>query len=403
MHIRAGQTDPHSKSLVLARLQQRAEVQRRYVAQLAWWRRSIFGYLLCVPLTGLGLFIVMLEQTLMPHFYFPGATMLLSVLLIALFWGLGPALLCVLINTLLLDYYYMPPTRQFTLGNWEGMVEVLPYFITGMCVAILVGQREAARRRALFAEQEVQAHAHDLEQINQELKEANQLKDRFLSMASHELKTPLTTIRGHAQISLRRLSKQRDLPDELLTVRASLQKIDEQTYRLNTLLEDLLELSSIRAGKVKLRLRECDLGAICREVVEDQRMLTNRTVELDVPSMPVKLRADPDRLNQVVINLLSNALKYSPPDSSVELCVGQLERVVTIRVHDSGPGIPKDQLERIFETFYRAPGTLTSSKNGWGLGLAICKDIIERHGGRVWCESQPGDGTTFIVELPRKL
>ncbi|MDQ2907309.1 MAG: ATP-binding protein [Chloroflexota bacterium] len=403
MHIRAGQTDPHSKSLVLARLQQKAEVQRRYVAQLAWWRRSIFGYLLCVPFTGLGLFIVIVEQSLMPHFYFPGAIMLLPVLLIALFWGLGPALLCVLISTLFLDYYYIPPARQFTWGGWDDIVGMLPYFIAGMCVAILVGQREAARRRALFAEQEVQGHAHELEQINQELKEANQLKDRFLSMASHELKTPLTTIRGHAQISLRRLSKQHDLPDELLTVRTSLQKIDEQTSRLNMLLEDLLELSNIRAGKVKLRLRECDLAAICREVVEDQRMLTNRTIELEVPPTPVKLRADPDRLNQVVINLLSNAIKYSPSESAVEVYVSQLERAVTLRVHDSGLGIPKDQLERIFETFYRAPGAQASSKSGWGLGLAICKDIVERHSGRVWCESQPGDGTTFSVELPRKL
>jgi len=219
-------------------------------------------------------------------------------------------------------------------------------------------------------------------------------------MASHELKTPITTIRGQAQVMLRRLSKQKELPGEFSDVRTALERIDEQTYRLTALVDDLLDLSSMRSGKIELRSSPCDVREICSGVVEDQRLLSGRTIELVVPPAPVMLNADCERLGQVVTNLVSNAIKYSPDESPVQVSVHQRDKVVVIEVHDSGQGIPKEEQKHIFETFYRSPDAQTARKSGWGLGLAICKDIVERHGGCIWCESRVGEGSTFFVELP---
>ncbi len=387
------------RRLTLARFQQMATLHRSYMAQKPWWRRSLVGYLLSIPLVALGLLAVLGQDYLMPHNSFPGVPLLISVLLVALGWGVGPALFSVLLSTLALDYFYIH-AWVFSLFTWDGLVQFLPFIISGIIVAIISGQREAARIRALAAEQEALIAKQEEQARADELAKANQLKDQFLSIASHELKTPITTIRGLAQIMLRRLSKQSDLPPEQETIRTSLQKIDEQTNRLNALIEDLLDLTSIRAGKIPLQLKRCDLGEVCRGVIEDQRLLTGRTIELELPAEAVVLKADSDRLGQVVTNLVNNAIKYSPEDSPVQVHVDKRDKLAVIEVRDAGPGIPAEEQTRIFETFYRAPKAQASSKNGWGLGLAICKDIVERHGGRIWCESKLGEGSTFMVELP---
>jgi len=316
-------------------------------------------------------------------------------------WGTGPAMLSVLLATLVLDYFFLPP-EAFNITSWDGVLRILPFVISGIIIAIIAGQREVARRQALFAEQEVREHAFELEQVNQQLEQANELKDRFLSMASHELKTPITSIRGQAQIMLRRLSRESRLQADLLPVRAALQKIDEQTRRLNSLVDDLTDLGSIRAGKLELRPGNCNLVEICRDVVEDQRATSGRTIELEAPDEPVTLRADCDRLGQVIVNLVSNAIKYSPQDRPIEVSVSQHDDVAVIRVRDAGPGIPREHQERIFEMFYRDPKAGASAKNGLGIGLAICKDIVERHNGRIWCDSLPGNGSTFVAELPKR-
>ena len=402
MNMRAKRFKRNGRPLVFASLQQRTEMRKRYIAQMPKWRHPLGGCVFSVPVVGLAISLVLLEQKLIHDFYFPGAPLFLAIVLVALMWGTGPALFSVFLSTLALEYFYLPPLVQFNMGNWPGVLQILPFFLAGIVIAIIAGQREVARRRALFAEQGLQEHANELERANQELEQANQLKEQFLSMASHELKTPITTIRGQAQIMLRRLSKQKELPNGFSDVRTALEKIDEQTYRLTALVDDLLDLSSIRSGKIELRFSRCDVRDICSSVVEDQRLLSGRSIELEVPSAPVMLDVDSDRLSQVVTNLVANAIKYSPDESPVRVSMGQRDKVALIEVHDRGQGIPKDQQKRIFETFYRSPDAEAARKSGWGLGLAICKDIVERHGGCIWCESQVGEGSTFFVELPLK-
>ena len=393
-------TDHRGRKLQRVTLEKRVELRRLYIAEIPRWRHPLVGYVASVPLVALGILAVMVEQHLLPNLYFPEVAMLLSVLLVALLWGVGPALFSVLLAALALDYFYFPPFLQFSPLTWNALLQLLPFIIGGIVIAIITSQRESARYRALFAEQVAQEHTDELAIANQQLEEANQLKDQFLSMASHELKTPITTIRGQAQIVLRRLAKQQAQSSEQADIHTALQKIETQTYRLSTLVDDLLQLSSMRTGKISLRQQPCDLGEVCRAAVEDEHLLTDRNIELHLPPTPLILQADPDRLSQVVSNLVSNALKYSPQESTVIVTLTRQDTAALISVQDFGRGIPKDQQKLIFETFYRAPDAQTSSKAGWGLGLAICKDIVERHGGRIWCTSQPGHGSTFYVELP---
>lgn len=179
-----------------------------------------------------------------------------------------------------------------------------------------------------------------------------------------------------------------------------MEKINGQTSRLTALVDELLNVAHIRAGKLELHKQEYDLVDICREVVEDERLLTGRTITIEILSTPVKAPVDRDRIVQVLVNLVSNAVKYSSEEMSVQVSVWRGDGMAVIQVRDQGKGIAKDQQKHIFEMFYRTPDAQSSSKPGLGVGLALSKDIVERHNGRIWYESEPGKGSTFVVELP---
>lgn len=389
-------------------LQKRVEIRRLYIAQIPRWRHPLLGYFASLPIVAAGVALVVVAKMMFGvSFVFPGLPPLLSILLIALLWGMGPALFSVAISAFALDYFYLPPLHRFDLTTLSGVVQVLPFVAAGLIVAIITGQRESARLNALMAEQEALERADDLEranreleQANKELEQANRLKDQFLSMASHELKTPITVIRGHAQIAFSRLLKQREVVPESAVVANALQRIDEQTQRLTSLVDDLLDLSSLRSGKLALNLETCDLVQICHDAVENQCLLTGRTIEMDVPPTPIEMQGDSNRLSQVIINLVSNALKYSAENKPVHVRVQRNGVVAVVAVQDFGKGIPYAEQKHIFEAFYRTSEAQKQVKRGMGLGLAISKDIIERHGGRIWCDSTPGEGSTFVVELP---
>ena len=229
-----------------------------------------------------------------------------------------------------------------------------------------------------------------------ELYRLERQKDEFLSIASHELKTPLTSLKGLAQITHRRL--ERAGSDEA----AHLVGIERAIERMETLVNDLLDISRIESGKLALRTERADLVEVCRQVVEEQRAATTRPIVLEMPEAPIELEMDPDRIGQVLTNLLSNALKYSPSEEPVALSVQVDDGEAMLRVVDHGPGIPTESLPHVFERFYRVPGVSvqTGSGVGLGLGLYICAEIIERHGGRIWVESVLEQGSVFTVALP---
>ncbi|GAC1382150.1 MAG: hypothetical protein NVSMB33_09300 [Ktedonobacteraceae bacterium] len=272
--------------------------------------------------------------------------------------------------------------------------QILAFIISLFASKTIVQQPETTSSPVIVSAQKVQPSTDEY------IQETQQMKDHFLIMASHELKTPMTTILGQAQLMLRRLAKMPELSSDLMLMRSGLESIDGQTRRLNTLVNDLLDLYNIRAGKVQLHLTPCNFVNLCHEAVTEQRLLNDRTIELEAPLKPIVLQADCERLRQVIVNLLSNAIKYSPEDSPVKVLVDQRLNIGILEVTDCGVGISKEQQTHIFEPFYRGPDVEATSKSGMGLGLAISKDIVERHQGRIWCRSRPGKGSIFIVEVP---
>ena len=358
------------------------------------------GYLLSAPVIALAFLAMWLGQRLLPQFAFVDAPMFLAVVVIAALWGTGPALLAVLSSAVLLDYFVLPPAQVFGLHTGEGLLQLLPFLLAGVLIALMTSQREQARQRAQHTQSEMMTYVDEVTQINAKLEEADGLKDRFLSIVSHELKGPMTAILVNVQLLQRRLVKRPDLLSNPDRLHEDLEKIEKQTGRMNVLVDDLLDWSRIHAGKMQFHLSQCDLGAICRAVMEDQQLVTGRPIELELPLAPVLLQADQNRLSQLMTNLISNAVKYSPEDAPVRVTVQRNEQEAMISVADAGQGIAESEHTRIFELFYRTPEAQGSMKSGLGLGLAISKQLVERHGGRIWCESVVGKGSTFFVSLP---
>lgn len=275
-----------------------------------------------------------------------------------------------------------------------------PQIVRSGTTGTLVRSEREVAPRAPLAEQEVQTYTDEFEQLKRDMKCNDQMKEGLLSVAAHELRTPITIIRAHAQMMKLSIAKKQDVSSDLVTLLNSVKIIDEQTHRLSELVDNLLNPISMGDGKMQLHREWSNLAELCQEVVEDQRLLSERAIELELPPAPVILLLDRNRMSQVISNIVNNALKYSPADLPVRVLVDQHDDVAVVQVSDGGPGIAEDQQTRIFEPFYRTPDAEASSKRGSGLGLAICKDIVEQHKGRIWCDSCVGKGSTFVVELP---
>lgn len=242
------------------------------------------------------------------------------------------------------------------------------------------------------------AAAVDSARAYAEAREAVQARDRFLEIAAHELKTPLTSLLGTAQLLVRvhgagRLTRQAlGRHAEVLTASA---------HRLARLVDDLLDIVRLRTGQLSIRREPTDVAAVVRAAVS--LTATPGRVVLDLPDAPCWIDGDADRLTQVVENLLDNGLKYSPDGGPVRVSVTTEGDQVVLRVADHGIGVPPDAGERIFEPFGRAANAEALALPGMGLGLHICRHVVEQHGGRIHAESDGvGHGTTLIVELPRR-
>lgn len=221
-----------------------------------------------------------------------------------------------------------------------------------------------------------------------------EMRDRFLAQAAHELRTPVGAIAGWAE-TLEELS-----PEEVGEQRELLSHIRREAQRLGRLVEDLLQLSRLRGREVALLRRECDLGRLAREAVERfRKRFEEKGVELFLESpSPVYASLDADRVARALDNLLDNGLKFTPPGGRVTVKVGEEEKdLVVLEVEDTGEGMTREEAELAFEPFYRGrrPGA------GAGLGLAVVKEVVEAHRGRITVRSSPGAGSAFRLEFPR--
>ena len=278
--------------------------------------------------------------------------------------------------------------------------------ITG-AVGIFHDQTEQKR----LAREEERARAHEMA-----LEDTARHMDEFLATASHDLRTPLTVVKSRVQIALRRLRRLWDsaaappdaLPEtDLAALHASLLEANQSADQLTRLVAMLFDVSLARSGTLELRLAPCDLAALVRKnVTAQQTAVPERRINLEVPEALVPVEADADRLDQVLSNYLTNALKYSSADQPVTVKLVVVENQAVVSVADHGPGLPPEEQTRIWEVFHRAPGIEVQSGNtevsgSLGLGLHICKQLIELHpGGSVGVESVVGEGSTFWFRLP---
>lgn len=231
-----------------------------------------------------------------------------------------------------------------------------------------------------------------------ERRKNERIKDDFVSTVSHELRTPLTSIAG--SLGLLTGGAGGAIAEPVLRLLKIAHKNSERLVRL---INDLLDIEKIESGQVTFDLRRVDARALVEQAIEANRGYAEgfkAKVTLDPRSDTAFVRADPDRLMQVVTNLLSNACKFSPPDAEVAVSTAVASGNVLISVRDQGPGIPPDFRPRVFDKFAQADGIDTRQKGGTGLGLSIVKQIVVLHGGTIRFRDADGGGTEFIVELP---
>ncbi|WP_201376867.1 PAS domain S-box protein [Ktedonobacter robiniae] len=230
---------------------------------------------------------------------------------------------------------------------------------------------------------------------NSARKELEQRKDDFISMASHELRNPLTALKLHTTLLHRQLTKQ--------GLQASaLSSMQTQINKLTRLVEDLLDVSKIQAGRLEYRQESVDLDALLREIVDTMQQTNPSHTILVRGTVQAILLGDQDRLGQVFTNLLSNAIKYAPGAETVEVDLSASEETITIRIRDHGLGIPREQRDKIFDRFYRVTDPKQKAIPGLGMGLYIVAEIVKHHGGTITVESEPGKGSTFQVTLPHQ-
>ncbi|MET0463544.1 MAG: PAS domain S-box protein [Chitinophagaceae bacterium] len=232
------------------------------------------------------------------------------------------------------------------------------------------------------------AIALDNAKLYEEVNILSNKKDTFIGFASHELKTPLTTIKGYLQLA----------EASEISAKEILPKITKQLARLEGIIADLLDISKIQAGKLDLHFNRSSLKEILNESIESVDF-TDHIIELDYPSEDIELFADQQKITQVLVNLLTNAVKYSAPETSISVSALIMGDEVQISVSDKGAGISKEHLSSIFNQYYRVSSGKTTPK-GMGLGLYISKEIIEGHMGKIWAESEPGKGSSFHIRFP---
>lgn len=226
-------------------------------------------------------------------------------------------------------------------------------------------------------------------------KQLENQKDEFLGIASHELKTPVTSVKAYGQLLERKFKEKGDKESSTL-----LHKMNKQIDRLSLLINDLLDVSRIQSGKIQFRFDNFDIVELVNDTVEDMNRTTNHKITIKSPKKVKGVYGDSERIGQVLTNLISNAIKYSEGKEKVDVILEAQKSTVSICVKDYGIGIPKKEQKRIFERFYRSKDARQNNFAGVGLGLYISNEIVKRHGGKMTVKSEAGKGSEFCFIIP---
>jgi signal transduction histidine kinase len=315
-----------------------------------------------------------LVATLVLRRYGPTPSFLFFVPAVALsawYGGTGPSVLATTVSLLLIDLNFLAPGGSLAIDRIEGL-EITAFIIVAATITATMQALHHARALA-------ESRASDLKQV--------------LGVVAHDLRNPLNLLITTTDLLLEEdLDRRRR--KELLDValRAGRQ--------MNRLIGDLLDTVRLQVGKVALDVEELPVASIFRQAEETfSPTAVERRISLDVvaPENGVAVRADPFRVSQVISNIVGNALKFTPPHGTVRLSAEPEGESVVIKVTDSGPGIPPTDIQHLFDNFWQG----RNDHRGVGLGLAIARGVVEAHGGKIWCESVPGSGSTFSFTLPR--
>jgi signal transduction histidine kinase len=312
----------------------------------------------------------------------------LAVTVSAWYGGLGPGLVATMASGLLGDYFFIPPLHTFRLSthNLSEQVELYLFYITGIAISLMSQERFSSREKLqqlLIREREAREDAQT----------ANRLKDEFLSAASHELRTPLNAILGWVKILLKgRL-------DQVKSVQA-LETVERNTTILSRLIDDLLDISRIVSGKLQIDSELISLTPVIEAAADMIRPAADaKGIQLCLTLKPAadQIMGDPTRLQQVLWNLLSNSVKFTPPGGRVDVMLDQVGSNARITVRDTGMGISPEFLPYVFDRFRQE----STKSGGMGLGMAITKNLVELHGGAIEVYSAgEGQGATFKVYIP---
>ena len=333
-----------------------------------------------------------------------GVLYLIAVLVVSTFWGLRLGLATSVLAAVAFNFFHIPPTGELSIADGENLVAVIAFFIAAVIASSLA---DVARNRAAEAEtQRVEAQealdrlmaasaerdALEAEAIEgRALKRSDELKTALLRSVSHDLRTPLTAI-----VAAGEALGSGSLPDD--DRRALADAVTVEGRRLTRLVENLIELSRLEAGAAEPRRDWCSIEEIARAAATQAIAGDGFRLSID-PGTPL-IRADAAQLERAIFNVVENAYRHSG-HQLVTIRARAVQDRLVVRVVDRGPGIPPEQIERIFEAFNRGPGPRAADDHaGSGLGLAIARGFVEANGGRIWAESLPGQGTTFVIELP---
>ncbi len=285
------------------------------------------------------------------------------------------------------------PTAEKILKHFMGLLDVMVF--TGHKNLISAKLHIEAVTESY---RELSEKNRQLEESYAKLKELDRLKSNFLATMSHELRTPLTSVIGYSEMMLEGLGG--PLTAEQ---REYLGIIMEKGENLLQLITSILDISKIEAGRVRLVLSDVDAGQIMRDAVATVLPIARKKglrIACEPPAIP-RIQADRDKLRQCLVNLCSNAVKFTPPGGSITVAADSLEgRRVAIRVADTGIGISEEHIDKVFDVFYQVDGSSTREYGGAGLGLAIVKSFVEAHGGEIDVRSTPGTGSVFTMTLP---
>ena len=243
----------------------------------------------------------------------------------------------------------------------------------------------------------VQTHV-ELRQARERLREMNEEKNEFMGIAAHDLRNPLGAIKGYAEMVVEDAQslQHRELEENG-------RRIQAVATRMAEMVQNLLDANRIERGEMQLNLATTDLGPLVNSVVEAQRpraTVKQQTIHLQGETAPVQVIVDPNVMVQVLENLISNAVKYSPPGRNIFVRLKRETGLIRIEVQDEGPGLSTEDQQRLFGKFARLSAKPTGGEHSTGLGLSIVKKMVEAMNGKVWCESKPGQGATFITTIP---